>query len=315
MAAEIAEIGPAHGEKIAFGVERQLGFDREIARLVVGQKRLVAFDDPFHRTPELLGRPRHQREFGIDHAAGAEIAADVTHQHMHLVGRHAEDGGEIVLEPHRAAIAGIKRVAAARRIERRERGAWLHWHAGDAAHPGVEARDVRGARKRRVGCRGVAKAGVETDIGARGLVHARRILPRRSAGLDHSRQHVVIDLDSLGAVLGGVHRFGDDHRDRLANEANLIGRQRKVRRGEGFRRVQLDFRRMLRPHFVRNRLEAVGDEIGAGQYGEHAGRLRGLVLFDAADAGVGMRRAQHHRVGLAGQVFVRRVAAAATHQP
>ncbi len=149
VAAEIAEVGAAHRQKIALGVERQLGLHRKIARLIVGQKQLVALDDPFHRAPELFRRPRHQRELGIDHAAGAEIAADIAHEHADFVRRHAEDGGEVFLEPHRAAIAGIDRIAAGLGIERRQRGARLHRHAGHALHPGFEPRHMRGTGERR----------------------------------------------------------------------------------------------------------------------------------------------------------------------
>ena len=68
----------------------------------------MAFADPFHRAAEFLRRPGDQREFRIDHAAGAEIAADVLHQHAHLLRLHAQHGGEIAFQPHRAAIAGNK---------------------------------------------------------------------------------------------------------------------------------------------------------------------------------------------------------------
>ena len=164
VGAEIAEIGAAHRQKLALVVERQLGFDGEIARLVVAQERLVALDDPFHRPAELLRRPGHQRELGVDHAAGAEIAADVLHQHADFFRRHVEHGGEIVLQPHRAAVAGIDGVAAGLRIECRERRARLHRHAGDALHPGLEPGHVGGAGKGGVGRRRVAKLAIEADI-------------------------------------------------------------------------------------------------------------------------------------------------------
>ena len=77
VGAEIAEVRAAHGEELALVVERELGFDDEIARLIVAQERFVALADPFHRPAELVRRPGDQREFRIDHAARAEIAADV----------------------------------------------------------------------------------------------------------------------------------------------------------------------------------------------------------------------------------------------
>ena len=62
-------------------------------------------------------------------------------------------------------------------------------------------------------------------------------------------------------------------------------------------------------------MKTVGDEIGAGEHGEHAGDFQRGFLGDGADARMGVRRAQHDRVGLPGQVFVGRVAAATAHQP
>src|SRR6516165_3213011 len=79
VGAEIAEIGAAHSQETALVVERQLGFDDEIARLIVAQERLVALDDPFHRPAELARRPGDGCKFRIDHTAGAEIAADIGH--------------------------------------------------------------------------------------------------------------------------------------------------------------------------------------------------------------------------------------------
>ena len=166
VGAEIAEIGAAHREKLALVIERELGFDDEIARLIVAQERFAALDDPFHRPAELFRRPGDQRKFRIDHAAGAEIAADVAHQDADLLRRHAEHGGEIVFQADGAAVAGINRKATGRGVECGERAARLHRHAGDALHPGLEPRHMRGARKRRIRRRGIAQLGIETHIRA-----------------------------------------------------------------------------------------------------------------------------------------------------
>ena len=167
MGAEIAEVRAAHGEKLALVIERELGFDDEIARLIVAQERLAALDDPFHRPAELFRRPGDQRKFRIDHAAGAEIAADVAHQDADLVRLNAEHGGEIVFQADGAAVAGIDRKATGRGVECGERAARLHRHAGDALHPGLEPRHMRRARKRRVRRRGVAQLGIEANVGVR----------------------------------------------------------------------------------------------------------------------------------------------------
>ena len=277
----------------------------------------MALDDPFHRPAELFRRPRHHREFGIDHAAGAEIAADVLHQHADFFRRHVEHGGEIVLQPHRAAIAGIDGVAAALGVVGGERRARLHRHAGDALHPGLEPGDVGGAGKGGVGRRRVAKLAIEADVRLCAVVHPRRILARGRNGFDHGRQDVVIDHDTLGAVFRRVHGFGDDHRHRFADETRLVGRQRIMRRFE--RRlvafeVQLGLLLMRRPRLVRDRFEAVRGKVHAGQHREHARRGLGVIGRDRADARMRMRRAHHHRIDLARQVLVGGIAAVAAHQ-
>ena len=227
-------------------------------------------------------------------------------------GGNAEHGREIDLQPHRAAVAGMDGVAAGVRIVRREHGARLHRHAGDALHPGLELRHMRGARKRGLGRRGVAKLCIEADIGARLIVHARRILARRRHRVGHARQRLVVDLDKLRAVLGRPHGVGDNHRHRLADEAHLVGRQQIMRRGEGFgavRILQRNFRRVLRPLLVRNGFEPVGLGVGTGEHRDHARRGHRLVGRDAADARVRVRRAHHDGVDLPRQILVGGIAA------
>ena len=233
VGAEIAEIGAAHREKPAFVVERKFGFDREIARLIVAQ-RTTSWRSMIHFTgrPSCRAAQATSANSAIDHAAGAEIAADVLHQHTDLLGRHVKHGGEIVLQPQRAAIAGIDGVASGRGVELGERGARLHRHAGDALHPGFEPCHMGGAGKRGLGRRASPRSASKQTLERALVVHARRILPRRRAGLDDGGQHFVVDLDRFGAVLRRIHGFGDDHRDRFANETRLVGRQRIVRRRE-----------------------------------------------------------------------------------
>jgi hypothetical protein len=66
--------------------------------------------------------------------------------------------------PPDAATAGVKRDAAARRIEAGKRGARLHRHAGDALHPGRKPDDVVGAGETHCGGRMIADPGVEHDV-------------------------------------------------------------------------------------------------------------------------------------------------------
>ncbi len=75
----VDEIGAAHRQKAAVLVERQLGRHREIARLVVGLEIFAALASPFDRPADPLRGPGDDREFRVEAAAGAEIAADILH--------------------------------------------------------------------------------------------------------------------------------------------------------------------------------------------------------------------------------------------
>ena len=66
---------------------------------------------------------------------------------------------------------------------------------------------------------------------------------------------------------------------------------------------------------MRNRLEAVGANVGAGEHAEHAGHRLGLGGVDADDARVRVRRAHHRRVGLPLDAEVVGEAALAGEQP
>ena len=58
----------------------------------------------------------------------------------------------------------MQRVLVGRRIVDADRGARVERHAGDALHPGLELRHMRGARERRLGRLDVADIGVDADI-------------------------------------------------------------------------------------------------------------------------------------------------------
>jgi hypothetical protein len=142
-------------QKSAVRVQRQFGGHRQIAGLVVAQKRFRSVAGPFHRPPDAASGPDHQGELGVERTAGAEISADVVHDHADIGFRHAKYRSEIVARPHRSAGAGVQRVFAGQRIVFTDRGARLHRHAGDALHPGLEPHHMR-----RGGESGIDRGGV-----------------------------------------------------------------------------------------------------------------------------------------------------------
>ena len=202
MRADIADIGAADGEELAVLVERELGLDRQIAALIIADEGFGAVAEPFHRPAELLRRPGQQRIFREEEIPRAEIAAHIAAHRADILGRHAERAGEIAaLARDAAAGAGIERVEIVLVDRIADRIARLHRRAGDTIAPAFEVHDMRGLGESRVGRRLVADIDIDDEIGRRLVPHLRRARLHRVGGAHDRRQHLVIDLDQLGAVL------------------------------------------------------------------------------------------------------------------
>ena len=78
--------------------------------------------------------------------------------------------------------------------------------------------------------------------------------------------------------------------------------------------LELDVCRMTGAHGVRDRLQSVGQHVATGQHGEHARRAHRRGNVDRPDQRMRVRRADHHRIGLAGHIDVVAVAAASGQQ-
>ncbi len=91
VGAEIAVAVEAHGEELAFGIERQFGVHDLRAAVAVGQEAGRALVGPLHRAAEHLRRMQDADIFGIVHVLHAERAADIGGQDANLVVRHVQD--------------------------------------------------------------------------------------------------------------------------------------------------------------------------------------------------------------------------------
>ena len=127
------------------------------------------------------------------------------------------------------------------------------------------------AREGGLGLGFVAELRVEADIGLCFVEQARRVGFRRRHRVGHGGEGLIVDLDLLGSVLGRRDCPGDDDGDRLADIADFVDRQRIMRRGEHRRAVavdRLDLRRMGQERNMRNRFQAVGQQVLAGEHGQ-----------------------------------------------
>ena len=176
---------------------------------------------------------------------------------------------------------------------------------------------MRRRQERRIGRGGIADLGVDHDI-RQIVVEPWRVLGEARYALRHGRQRFIVDHDLFGGILGLRDRLGDDERDRGADMAHAIGRQDVVRRHRHRRAVaivQHDVRRRAGRGEMRNALQSVGQRILPGEHRKHARHGARLRCIDRADACVGVRRAHHGRVGLAGKIEIVAVSAAPSDEP
>ena len=130
------------------------------------------------------------------------------------------------------------------------------------------------------------------------VIDARPLPCKRPFQVGHRLEHLIGDLDELGGILGDIAIGGDDADHRIADEADLIDRQRrKLGRLEA-----LDRRR----HAQRR---GPFREFASGHHGDntlgHARRPR----VDRDDAGMGVGRADEVRIEATGHGNVVEIAA------
>ena len=262
---------------------------------------------PFHRAPDAACGPWHEREFRVNHAARAEIAAHVVHQHPHPGFIDIEYQREVFFHPHRAAAARMQRVALRCRVVFAHSGARLHRHTGDTLYPGVDFCDMRGAGER--SRRGFFRAHVRihAHIRFRFVPQTRRVRLGGGACCRYGGQHLVIDLNQFSAILGNIDRLRNHHRNDFADIAHFLNGHRITRRYKRPRAVgvdQLHFGRMQREYIVRNVLDVVGAQVRAGEHCNHTGQRQRFAAVDAAYVCMRVRRTQHDRVHLPRQIHV-----------
>ena len=132
----------------------------------------------------------------------------------------------------------------------------------------------------------------------------RRARGERGRGLADRGQRRVVDRDGLGRVERGGARLGDDDGDRLAGVADLAGRQHRVRRIGHLGAVAVAESEARIAHQRRNTADAVGRQIVGGEDAKHPRHGQGAGRLERPQTGMGVGRAHHGHMGLAGQVDV-----------
>jgi hypothetical protein len=263
----------------------------------------------YHRPADGLGGEQHQRHLVVDRGLHAEAAADVAGDHPDAALRHLQYRRQFGAERMHALQRGVDGEAAVGGVVVADAGARLHGGRRHAVDDEAVADHMVGLGDGGLGCRLVAEQLHEADIVGAALPDPRRAGLGCLGGRDRRRQRLVVDLDQFGGVLRLVQRLRHHERHIVADPAHLVLGKRRVGRLEraAVAPLQAARHRQVAPS---GRLP-----VGAGEHRQHARRGLGAGGIDPADAGVGVRGAQHAGVGHAGQHHVGDIAAAAAQQP
>ncbi len=230
----------------------------------------------------------------------AEAAADIGRDDAQLVLRQMQhEGAHQQADGVRILAGGEERVVAGAAVILADIGARLHGVGHKPVVDEVKARDVLRLGEGGVDRGLVADMPVIAEIARRRVPDARLARPHRVLDRGGGRERLVADSDQLRRFLRLRPGSGDDHRDGIADVADALDGEDRVRRlGHG--------RAVLRLHApaAGQGAHTRGLQIGARIDGDDAGRRLGARRVDALDLGMGMRAAQEHRVQLARPVDV-----------
>ena len=263
------------------------------------QKFFAAVGNPFDRSFQCPRTPGDRRVLRVDAGLHAEAAADIAHQHPHLLARQAQHVvAQRILDARWHLRAHANRQPAVfgdpgqhrARLERQCRHALVH--DGQCHH----------MRRRFKGCRSgfrVAMAHLGGDVVRRLVAQGWRAAGQGIVDLDHVRQLLVVDDDSFGRVPCLLHGLGRNQGHGLADEADSF-----VGQGAARRRGARPAARPLERQGAGNRLDAGGCQLRAGKDTSHTGHGSGGLAVDRHDAGVRIRRADEAQPQLAGRHHV-----------
>ena len=320
MGADISdELGPER-EEAPVPVERELGARYLIARLVVRHERLGTVAGPLDRPPHALRRPAAEDELGIEHVARSEPAADVPGNDAHAVRRHAEHAREHALVPVHPLPAGKQRQPAVFLVPDPDRGPRLHLAVDDPVVEEGAADDMRRARERLVGGRGIAELRIERQVPGTAVPDLRRVRQDRLPRVSDRRQRIIGRFDEVGGIAARLAALGNDDGDDLADMPDPVPDDRRLRGVERLAAIEIGESRSV-PVDGAPRVGSVGDAaetvvgvVRARQDGGHARRPQRPADIDAEKAGMGVRTSHHDCEVFALERDIVRIGSAARQQ-
>jgi len=305
--AHVAEVGDAHRQERAVGVERKLGGKLMIAAVTVRDKASRTFVSPFHRPAQCARCVQDANIFGKRRCLHPERAADVAGQDADLPGLDLENIRHVSAQAENTLRGDVQRKASAGLVVNGDRGARLHRIHNHAAVDELYPCDMRGSGERGRDLFAIAVVIVQCDVVRRFIIKKRGLGACGLLRSHHRGQGIDLDLDCLGGVFCLQQCLGDNKGDGIADETHFVGRQRRPRRLLHGRAVAV-----LERHDAFER--AVTGEIGAGIDPEHARHIARRRRVDAFDHAMGNAAADHHCVGFARELDVVGIAAPSPHQ-
>ena len=250
-----------------------------------GDQMLDAILDPFHRAAGDARGDRRQHHIGEHRELDAEAAAGIRRNAQpHLRARHAQRARHHRVRAERTLEIRQHVVTVVGRIVLGDHNVALHRREREPVKVGGERHPLVGLLERGLGV--AVSEFADGDLVGLGLwMQQRRRRLACHQRVDHGLARRIFDLDQLGGVLGNVAAFRHDQRNRLADIAHAIDRQRPL----VHRRLERD----------QKRIGELADVI-AGNDRPHAVERQRGGRVDADDVGVRMRRAEHMRVQGAG---------------
>ena len=278
VCAHVAVRLAAQREHAPFGVEREFGHARMVARLGVAHQRLAARGHPAHRLACQPRGEKHRTLLRVVHKLHTEAAADLGGHDPQPRLLDAEARRDQRTHQVHALGLGVEAVGAAHRIVAANGGTGLERQRAD---PVVQPSHLHHVR--RIG------EGEGDRIRIAERAHHRDLLARLR--VEHRRKRRVLNRDALRAIERHGHGLGDHHRHRITDEAHRgLGKhlaQRRVERGAVGARERA---RAL------ERTYPGGGEVGRGEHSAHPVECARLRDVDPEQPGMRMRRAHEHGV-------------------
>ena len=248
-----------------------------VAAVPRGLDVLAACRAPAHRALEPAREEGHEGVLLVDGDLGAEAAAHAPRHQVDLPGLEMEPLGDLV--PHPVRGLGVAPYCELLRALVPDGAARPGLH-GEGNHALADHLRLDDHRRPREGAVHVALLPLEAhgDIGARLRIEEGSAGLERALRVPHGGERLVVDLDGLGRIRGGLGALGRHHRHRLAHVAQPP---------LGEHRVALQAHEV--EHLRRDRRVDHTDlrvDVGAGQHGHDAREGAGGPGVDAREHGV-----------------------------